>query len=230
MKNQLLLRLDEDARTRIEASLESVPLQRGTILCEAGEILQHVYFPETCVLSLLTVLIDGTQIETATIGQEGAFGALASMGSKLAYSRCMVQFGGQVSRIDVRRLRTELDQSAALREIFIRYAEATIYQVQQSAACNALHPVEARLSRWLLEMSDRAANDRLPLTHEFIAEFLGANRTTVSLAAAALQSAELISYQRGFIDIQDRRGLEGAACECYASVREQTKRIWLDNK
>jgi CRP-like cAMP-binding protein len=230
MKNQLLLRLDEDARTLIEASLESVPFQRGTILCEAGDILQHVYFPETCVLSLLTVLVDGTQIETATIGQEGSFGALASMGSNLAYSRCMVQFGGLASRIDVRKMRSELERSADAREVFIRYAEATVFQIQQSAACNALHPVEARLSRWLLEMSDRSGTNRLPLTHEFLAEFLGANRTTVSLAAAALQSAELISYQRGFIDIQDRRGLEGAACECYASVREQTERIWLDNK
>ena len=224
------MRVDGDTRKRVESALESFTLQRGTILCEAGEVLEYVYFPETSVLSLLTVLTDGTQIETATIGQEGAFGALASMGSTLAYSRCMVQFGGQVSRIDVRRMRTELDQSTALREIFVRYAEATLFQVQQSAACNALHPVEARLSRWLLEMSDRAATDRLPLTHEFIAEFLGANRTTVSLAAAALQSAEFISYQRGFIDILDRRGLESAACECYASVREQENRIWLGRK
>lgn len=227
MKNELLMRIADDARARIGSSLEPLTLQRGAILCEAGEALEYVYFPETSVLSLLTVLTDGTQIETATIGQEGAFGALASMGNVLAYGRCMVQFGGQMSRIDIRRMRTGLDQSASLREIFVRYAEATIFQVQQSAACNALHPVEARLSRWLLEMSDRAATDPLPLTHEFIAEFLGANRTTVSLAAAALQAAEFISYQRDFIDILDRRGLEGAACDCYAAVREQENRIWL---
>jgi CRP-like cAMP-binding protein len=226
--NKLLARLDEDSRIRIEAALETVALQRGTILCEAGEGLEHVYFPKTSVLSMLTVLIDGTQIETATIGQEGAFGAVASMGSALAFSRCMVQFGGLASRIDIRRMRTELELSVTVRETFIRYAEATIFQVQQSAACNALHPVEARLSRWLMEMSDRAATDRLPLTHEFIAEFLGANRTTVSLAAAALQTAGFISYQRGSIDIQDRAGLERASCECYASVRDQTARIWRE--
>ena len=154
-----------------------------------------------------------------------AFGALSCMGSGIAASRCLVQVGGRAARIVIERIRAEIDASAGLRAIFIRYAEVTLFQVQQSAVCNALHPVEARLARWLLEMADRAVSDHLALTHEFLAGILGANRSTISLAAGALQTAGCISYRRGVIDIVDRRGLEGASCECYEAVRQHTARI-----
>ncbi len=132
----------------------------------------------------------------------------------------MVQVEGQFSRVPLQWLRLALQQNATLQEVFARYVQATVFQIQQSAACNASHAVEKRLARWLLEMSDRGDTSRLALTHEFLAGMLGANRATISVAAAALQDAGCISYRRGCVAILDRARLQSACCECYASVRE----------
>jgi CRP-like cAMP-binding protein len=221
--NRFLERLTQGERTHIGGVSERVTLRRGDLLCDAGDALQYAYFPEECVLSLLAVLSDGTQIEIATIGHEGAFGTLASMGNPIASCRCMVQVEGDATRIPTSWLRTACARDPKLIDHFVRYAQVTSFQVQQSAACNALHPVEARLSRWLIEMSDRGDTDRLALTHEFLASILGANRATVSVAAASLQERGCIVYRRGAIAIQDRAGLESACCECYAAVRDHTE-------
>jgi CRP-like cAMP-binding protein len=229
-QNRLLLLLIDQLGEQADANVDQVTLQRGSILCDAGDDLQFAYFPEDCVLSLLSVLIDGTQVETATIGNEGGFGALASMGCPIASSRCMVQVEGAASRVPTRWLRQACVQVPFLSDLFVRYAQITIFQIQQSAACNALHPVEKRLARWLLEMSDRGDTERLALTHEFLAGILGANRATISIAAAALQDAGHIVYRRGTIDIQDRLGLEAACCECYAAVSNHAEAIWKSTK
>ncbi len=208
-----------------KSSLDLVDLEPARVIYDAGDLFDFVYFPEDCVLSLLTVLADGVQIETATIGREGAFGTLASMGHPMATGRCMVQVGGRASRIAVTWLREQCDSHPVLRDLLIRYTQMTLAQVQQSAACNALHSVEARLARWLLEMSDRGGTERLDLTHEFLAGMLGANRATVSVAAASLQLAGCIGYRRGTINIRDRSGLEAACCECYGTVRRHAMMI-----
>jgi CRP-like cAMP-binding protein len=218
--NRLLTGLRGRTGVAVDQMIERIALQRGTILSEAGEHLEFVHFPEDCVLSLLSVLTDGAQVETATIGHEGAFGALASLGRPIASCRCMVQVEGAASRVPVSWLQNEFAREPKLVELFVRYAQATIFQIQQSAACNATHSVERRLARWLLEMSDRGGRARLELTHEFLAGILGANRATVSTAAAALQEAECIAYHRGVIEVLNRKGLESACCECYAAVRE----------
>ena len=220
--NHFLGRLTQGEKTHIGSVFERVTLRRGDLLCDAGDNLRFAYFPEDCVLSLLAGLSDGTQIEIATIGHEGAFGTLASLGNPIASCRCIVQVEGDATRLPTSWLRSACARDPELVDHFARYAQVTIFQIQQSAACNALHSVEARLSRWLMEMSDRGDTDRLALTHEFLASMLGANRATVSVAAASLQDRGYIVYRRGAIAIQDRAGLESACCECYASVRDHT--------
>jgi CRP-like cAMP-binding protein len=206
--------------SRSMAVVERIVLQRGTILAEAGDDLLHVYFPEDCVLSLLSVLGNGAHVETATIGREGAFGALASLGRPISSTRCMVQVEGPVSRVTVLWLKSAIHQDPRLLELFVRYVQATVFQIQQSAACNASHGVEKRLARWLLEMSDRAETSHLELTHEFLAGMLGANRATISIAAGALQDLGCISYRRGSVEVLDQGRMKAACCECYAVVRE----------
>lgn len=221
--NRFLERHSLGERAHIAGAAECITLRRGDVLCHAGDTLRYAYFPEDCVLSLLAVLSDGTQIEIATIGHEGAYGTLASIGSPIASSRCLVQVEGVATRVASSWLRSECTRDPRLVDHFVRYTQATSFQVQQSAACNALHPVEARLARWLMEMSDRGDTDHLALTHEFLASILGANRATVSVAAASLQVAGYIIYRRGAIAIQNRAGLEAACCECYAAVREHNE-------
>ena len=219
-QNRLLLALQQHKGSHIESVVERGVLQRGAIIAEAGDDLLHVHFPEDCVLSLLSLLGNGTHIETATIGREGAFGALASLGRPISSTRCMVQVEGPVSKVPVQFLRAATVREPQLLELFIRYVQATIFQIQQSAACNASHGVEKRLARWLLEMSDRGETSRLELTHEFLAGMLGANRGTISIAAGALQEAGCISYRRGNVEVLDQGRLRAACCECYGVVRE----------
>ena len=199
--------------------MQPVNLKLGTIVCEAGGPLKHAYFPEGCVLSLLTVLESGSAIECANIGREGAFGLLAAMYSGNSFIRCVVQLEGPMLRCPVDPLRSEFQKSEHLQILFVSYSETLLSQVVQTVACNSLHTVEERMCRWLLMMHDRAEGKALTYTHDILAQMLGANRTTVTLAAQSLQNAGLISYHRGLIQIKDRAGLEKATCECYAVVK-----------
>jgi len=219
--NQLLSALLAASRTRIEAHLEPVKLKLGAIVCEAGGPLKHAYFPQGAVLSLLTVLENGSAIETANIGREGAFGLFAAMYSRVSFNRCLVQFEGGMVRCPIEYLRTEFNTSEHVRNLFVSYSETLLSQIQQTVACNAMHSTEERMCRWLLMMHDRAEGEALPYTHEFLSHMLGANRKSVTLAAQSLQAAGLISYRRGKIQVLDRPGLEKASCECYAIVRER---------
>jgi CRP-like cAMP-binding protein len=173
------------------------------------------------VLSLLTVLENGSAIETANIGSEGAFGLFAAMYSRVSFNRCLVQLEGGIIRCPIQLLQSEFKRSEHVRDLFVSYSETLLSQVQQTVACNAMHTTKKRICRWLLMMHDRAEGEVLSYTHEFLSHMLGANRKSVTLAARSLQAAGLINYRRGEIQVVDRPGLEKASCECYAIVSER---------
>ena len=219
--NRLLDALEPNSRQRIETHLRPVSFKLGVTVCEAGGLLRHAYFPQGAVLSLLTVLEDGSAIETANIGREGAFGLFAAMYSRVSFNRCLVQLEGGMMRCPIEVLQTEFRNSEHVRDLFVSYSETLLSQVQQTVACNALHSTEKRMCRWLLMMHDRAEGEALPYTHEFLSHMLGTNRKSVTLAALSLQKTGLIRYSRGKIQVLDRRGLEKVSCECYAIVKER---------
>lgn len=219
--NQLLEAVEPATRRRIDLHLQTVTATLGTIVCEGNRVLKHAYFPQGCVLSLLTVLSDGTAIETANIGREGAFGLFAAMYSRTSFNRCMVQLEGPMVRCPIEVLQDEFNRSAQLRHLFVSYSETLLSQVQQSVACNAVHATEERMCRWLLMMHDRADGETLSFTHEFLANILGANRKSITLAAQAMQAAGLIAYHRGTIQVRHRANLEAASCECYGLVKKR---------
>ena len=221
LTNRLLGAFEAESRKRIDPHLEPVKLKLGAVVCDAGGILKHAYFPEGAVLSLLTVLENGSAIETANIGREGAFGLFAAMYSRVSFNRCLVQLEGGIVRCPIQVLQSEFKNSEHVRNLFVSYSETLLSQVQQTVACNALHTTEEKMCRWLLMMHDRAEGEALPYTHEFLSHMLGANRKSVTLAAQSLQAAGLITYRRGKIQVLDRPGLEKASCECYAIVRER---------
>jgi CRP-like cAMP-binding protein len=220
-KNQLLGALENASRERIKPHLERVDLQLNAVVCEAGGALAHAYFPEGCVLSLLTVLENGSAIETANIGREGVFGLFSAMYSRVSFNQCLVQLTGPLLRCPIEILQFEFDHSAHARNLFVSYSETLLSQVQQTVACNALHSISERMCRWLLMMHDRAEGEDLAYTHEFLASVMGANRKSITLAAQAMQSAGLIKYSRGAIQVVDRQALEMASCECYGIVKER---------
>jgi CRP-like cAMP-binding protein len=219
--NQLLGALETASRRRIDTHLEPIKLKLGVVVCEAGGLLKHAYFPQGAVLSLLTVLENGSAIETANIGREGGFGLFAAMYSRVSFNRCLVQLEGSIVRCPIELLQSEFKRSEHVRDLFVSYSETLLSQVQQTVACNAMHTTEQRICRWLLMMHDRAEGEALPYTHEFLSHMLGASRKSVTLAAQSLKTAGLISYYRGTIKVLDRPGLEKASCECYAIVRER---------
>lgn len=219
--NQLLDALEPDSLQRIVGHLEPVKFDLGDLVCEAGGLLKHAYFPQGAVLSLLTLLQDGSAIETANIGREGAFGLFAAMYSRASFNRCIVQLEGRMVRCPIQLLQLEFKNSEHVRNLFVSYSETLLSQVQQSVACNTVHSTEERMCRWLLMMHDQANGNLLPYTHEFLSNILGANRKSITIAAQSMQLAGLISYKRGMIQVLDRSGLEKASCECYAIVKDR---------
>src|SRR6202522_2561495 len=219
--NRLLGALEAVSRNLIDPHLEPIKLKLGVVVCEAGGLLKHAYFPQGTVLSLLTVLENGSAIETANIGREGAFGLFAAMYSRVSFNRCLVQLEGRMVRCPIELLQSEFRHSEHVRDLFVSYSETLLSQVQQTVACNAMHSTEERMCRWLLMMHDRAEGEALPYTHEFLSHMLGANRKSVTLAAQSLQAGGLISYYRGIIKVLDRPCLDKASCECYAIVKER---------
>jgi CRP-like cAMP-binding protein len=219
--NQLLGALETASRKRIDPHLQPIELKLGDLVCEAGGLLKHAYFPQGSVLSLLTVLENGSAIETANIGREGAFGLFAAMYSRVSFNRCIVQLQGRMVRCPIQLLQSEFRESEHVRNLFVSYSETLLSQVQQTVACNTTHTTEERMCRWLLMMHDRAEGESLKYTHEFLANILGANRKSVTLAAQSMQTAGLISYRRGTIQVLNRPGLERASCECYAIVKDR---------
>lgn len=224
--NRLLAALEPGDHRQLAAQLERQRLERGQVLFEPDEELRHAWFPETCVVSLTVPMRDGGGTEAATTGREGMVGLMAALSSHRALSRAVVQVPGSALRLPATALRAVFEASPQVRQRCLCYVDALLAQVLQSAACSALHSVEARLCRWLLQLDDRTEGEpRLPLTHDFLAEMLGAHRSTVTLAARVLQRAGLIAYRRGQVTVLDRAGLEEAACECYATIRAHYERL-----
>jgi hypothetical protein len=215
-KNRLLDAFESESRARVDPFLERVDLKLGDVVCEAGGVLNHAYFPDGAVISLLTVLENGTAIETANIGREGAFGPFAAMYSRISFNRGLVQLQGALIRVRIDVLSLEFERCAQIRNLFVSYSACS---PRQTVACNALHTTQQRISRWLLMMNDRADGEYLGYTHEFLAEVLGVNRKSVTLAAQALQRKGLITYHRGTMQVLDPAGLEKMSCECYAIVK-----------
>jgi len=223
IKNRLLAALPENQYQRLLAHIEPFDFDHGKILYEIGEPIKYFYFPFDAVVSLVTQMEDGKIVEVGLVGNEGVTGVPFLLGQKTSAERAIVQIpnGGVRAKADV--ILKEFMRGDELHTILLRYLNSLLRQVAQTAACNASHTIEERLSRWLLMCHDRVASDQINLTQEFIAEMLGTRRATVNVAAINLQSAGLIKYNRGRIQILDRLGLEGFACECYAAVRKGTQ-------
>jgi CRP-like cAMP-binding protein len=223
-RNRLLAALRPPEMMLLEPHLKEVPLDQGTILQEQGELIERVYFPNSGMISMVAVMQQGDAVETATVGREGAVGVMAGLGPRHAFTRAVVQMPGTAYQMSSTRFHLIAEKNSAIRDIIIRHNEVLLAQVQQSAACNALHEAEARFCRWLLQSRDRSDSDIVPITQEFLAQMLGVRRTTVNFVAQSLQDAGLLRYRRGRVEIVDREKLLERACECYEVVRRNIER------
>ena len=223
--NRVLAALAAADLDQLLPHLRSVELPQEMILFEAADTITRVFFPHSGVVSLVVELASGEMIEAAMIGREGVVGGLSALDTKIAISRAIVQIAGAASVVDADHVRQLAEQSVAFRATLIRHEQVLLAQSQQSAACNAIHTIEARLSRWLLRCRDLIGSDDLPLTQEFIAQMLGVRRTSVSIVANTLQQADLIRYKRGNIRVLDLEGLQESACECYWTVKSLSDRL-----
>jgi len=222
LDNKLLASLPRDDFDRLQPHLATVSPAQGTVLAEAGDEVDQIYFPHYGMLSLLAVLRDGKAIETATVGREGVVGAMAGLGLYKSLVRVVVQMPIACSKIAAPHFRNVAATSDPLRNLCIRYNEVLLSQARVTAACNALHSIEARFCRWLLQSADRAANDTVNLTQEFLAEMLGVRRTSVTEVASRVQGTGAITYSRGVIRILDRPALTRMSCECYQTLLDQS--------
>ena len=225
MRNRLLASLPPEDFGLISANLIQVDLERGRLLYDPGDQIDTVYFPQDGVISLMTLMENGAAIESATIGPEGALGLMAAVAPRQSLSRAIVQTPVQAAKIGAAALHEAWERSAMLRTLCDRHTEALFGHAIQSVACNALHSVEARFSRWLLTCHDRISSDTIALTQEFLADMLGVQRTTVTAVARGLQEKGVIRYRRGVVDIIDRQALETLACECYGAINRTYERL-----
>lgn len=214
--NSLLASLPKREYERLRPHLEPAPLVLRAVLHEASEPVSHVWFPKSGVLSFIASAgPESTGIEVGLVGREGMAGLSVFLGAPAALTRCVVQVPGEALRLGAAQFRAAVAPGCALNALLLRYTHAFLAQVSQSVACNALHPVEKRLCRWLLMMHGRAGAECFPLTHEFLAAMLGVRRATVTVAARKLLQAGLIRYARGEVTVLDRPGLEQTACPCH---------------
>lgn len=212
-------RISADDLTRLQLDLKKVALTRDTVLHRAGAPIEQVYFPLSGMISVLAMMRTGEAIETAIVGREGVVGAsVGSNGSKSA-GQTVVQIAGSALQVRSNKFADLYKASPSFRILMSDYQTVLMLQAQQSAGCHALHSVEARLSRWLLQSQDVIESDTVPLTQEFLSHMLGVQRSSVSLCAHTLQEAGLIRYSRGVITILNREGLKETACECYEVIR-----------
>ena len=227
-QNRLLAALDAEDLELMTSKLVPVILEKGALLYDPGDMIDAIYFPDDCVISLMTLMESGAAIESAAIGREGALGLMAAVSPRQSLTRAIIQVPGRARRITAAHLHLAWEQSAQIRDLIDRHNEALFAHAIHSVACNALHSVEARFCRWLLSCHDRIDSSTVALTQEFLADMLGVQRTTVTVVARALQESGLIRYRRGMVDILDRAGLEAIACECYRTVRGNYQRLLPD--
>jgi CRP-like cAMP-binding protein len=222
INNKLLASLPHKDSQFLIPHLTSVQLSEGTVLAEPGIEVDHAYFPLSGAVSLLVVMRDGKTIETGTVGREGVVGAMSGIGPCKSQVRAFAQLPMFASKIASTELRKAASSSKAIADLCLRYNEVLLAQARIGAACNALHKIEARLCRWLLQTRDRAEGDTIMLTQEFLAEMLGVRRTSVNEVASKIKAVGAISYTRGAIKIIDLEALKAMSCECYETLREQT--------
>ena len=225
MQSHLLAALPAADYARLLPNLELIPMPLGEALYESGGHLQHVYFPTTSIVSLLYVLADGASAEIAVVGNEGILGISLFMGGETTPSRAVVQSAGYGYRLKAQLLKQEFNRAGPVLHLLLRYTQALITQMAQTAVCNRHHSVDQQLCRWLLLSLDRLASNELSMTQELIASMLGVRREGVTEAAGKLQDVGLIQYHRGKITVLDRPGLEARACECYAVVKTEFDRL-----
>ena len=224
-RNHLLAALPKPVCDRWLPQLESVELRLGQVLHESGATLNHVYFPTTAIVSLLYVLDNGAAAEIAVVGSDGIVGVSLFMGGQSTTSRAVVQSAGQAFRLNARQLMDEFNRNGPALHLLLRYTQALITQMAQTAVCNRHHSLDQQLCRWLLLSLDRLEGSDLVMTQELIANMLGVRREGVTEAATKLQQVGLIRYARGHIRVLDRVGLEKRTCECYAVVRREYERL-----
>jgi CRP-like cAMP-binding protein len=227
-QNHLLAALPPEDFERLVGQLERVALPLGKMLYEPGGQLQHAYFPTTAIVSLHYVMESGASAETAGVGNEGVVGISLFMGGDTTSSSAVVQTAGHAYRLERRTLKQEFERAGLFQRILLRYTQALMTHMAQSAVCNRHHSVEQQLCRWLLLTLDRLPSNELVMTQELVASMLGVRREGVTEAAGNLQRAGFISYRRGHIAVLDRAGLESSSCECYAVVRKELNRLLSD--
>ena len=228
LPNHLLMALPADELERVSARLDSVQLHLGAVIYESGGELGHVYFPTTAIVSLLYLMENGASAEIAVVGNDGIVGIALFMGGESMPNRAVVQSAGHAYRLNGQLLKEEFRRGGALQRLLLRYTQALLTQMAQTAVCNRHHSVDQQLCRWLLLSLDRLPTSELAMTQELIANMLGVRREGVTEAAGKLQKAGLIQYRRGHITVLDRPALELQACECYQVVKKETDRLLPD--
>ena len=223
--NHLLAALSPEIRDRIFPHLELVEMKLGDVVYESGDSLRYVYFPIDSIVSLLYVMESGASGEISVVGNEGLVGVAVFMGGESTSSRAVVQSAGVAYRLRGQKLKEEFNKHGELLHLILRYTQALITQMAQTAVCNRHHSIDQQLCRWLLLSLDRLPGNRLTMTQELIANMLGVRREGVTDAAGKLQRQGIIEYSRGQITVLDRAGLERLSCECYAVVKRETDRL-----
>lgn len=223
--NYLLERMPDEDLERITPAMSMVELELGSVLYESGEPLEHAFFPTTAIVSLLYIMESGSTAEIGVIGNDGIVGLSLLLGGETTTNRAVVQSAGKALRIGAKDLKAEFKLGESLQNLMLRYTQALMTQISQTAVCNRLHPIEQQLCRWLLLSHDRLHTDKLVMTHDLISNMLGVRREGITLAAQKLAARGFITNRRGTMTVVNRNGLEHAACECYEVVRAEYGRL-----
>jgi CRP-like cAMP-binding protein len=225
IQNHLLNAMSAAGRERLYPQLELVEMPLGKVLYESGDLLRHVYFPTDSIVSLLSMMKDGASAEIAVVGNEGLIGIALFMGGETTTNRAIVQSAGSAYRLAGQRLKDEFHRNGQMQILLLRYTQALITQMAQTAVCNRHHSVDQQLCRWLLLSIDRLSSNHLIMTQELIANMLGVRREGVTEAAGKLQKLGVIEYRRGNITVLNRPKMEQLCCECYGVVKKETDRL-----
>jgi CRP-like cAMP-binding protein len=225
IRNRLLASLKTEDLRLLERHLREVPMEQGEMLEEPGGYVDAVYFPQSGMISLIVQMPEDSTVEVGMVGSEGAVGMTVGLGSRVSFICALVQVPGSALSIPASRFRTAAGQSAHIRDLIVRYSELQLGQIQQTAACNALHDVPGRLSRWLLQTSDKTDSDVIPFTHEFLGDMLGVRRSTISQIVSEFHAAGLLNSHRGQITLLKREELKKKACPCYEILQRHIDRL-----
>ncbi|WP_341526830.1 Crp/Fnr family transcriptional regulator [Nostoc sp. UHCC 0302] len=224
-ENKLLAAIPASEYQRLVPHLKLVSLSNQQILYEAGEPITHVYFPQKTVVSIVTIMEDGSTVEAGLVSNEGMVGVPVILGNNVTITTASVQVPDSAIRMDANVLKSEFNRGGALQNLLLRYVQAVYTEIAQGAACNRLHTIEERLARWLMTVSKRLESEDFPLTQEFISQMLGVRRASVTEAANTLSRAGMISYHRGYINILNQEALEKTSCECYQVIQDEFARL-----